>query len=131
MVLSGVIGFQLCSKDNCQAYLESAEKLLRDVYINPGKEVDLQPNQILKLLRPLYGLSDSDDYWGATFNKRLTEDIGMNATTTDDYSSSNELWRKEQTLAATYVDDALQARDEIFQSLADQTEAIPVVRPDL
>lgn len=120
--LAAVFGYRLFSTDVCQAYLQSAEELLRDVYIQPGKEFELREDQILKLLRPLYGLSDSGDYWGATFSKHLKEDLGMETTTLDPAFFFKKVKEKLKGMTATYVDDTLQAGDESFQRLADQTE---------
>jgi hypothetical protein len=64
--LSASFGFSLFSTDVTQAYLESSENLVRDVYIMSTKELLLAPGKMLKLLRPLYGLADSGDYWGRT-----------------------------------------------------------------
>jgi Reverse transcriptase (RNA-dependent DNA polymerase) len=75
--LAAIFGFNLFSTDVTQAYLQSAEKLLRDVYIKPTKELSMEPGQLLKLLRPLYGLADSGDYWGRTLSNHLREDLGM------------------------------------------------------
>jgi hypothetical protein len=47
-----------------QSYFQSAEPLIRDVYIKPSTEFELDASQVLKLLRPLYGLADSGDNWG-------------------------------------------------------------------
>ena len=50
------------SHDVSQAYLQSGSQLLRNVYVKPTKELELTPNVLLKLLRPLYGLLDAGDY---------------------------------------------------------------------
>lgn len=68
---AAVFGFWLWSQDALQAYLKSVEKLMRDVYVKPTKESPLNANQLLKLLKPLYGLSSSGDYWHETFSKYL------------------------------------------------------------
>lgn len=39
----------------------------RYIYIRPSKKLTLNSNQLLKLLRTLYGLSESGDYWHETF----------------------------------------------------------------
>jgi Reverse transcriptase (RNA-dependent DNA polymerase) len=62
--LAASFGFRLFSTDVTQAYLQSSENILKDVYVKPTKEFVLEPGKILKLRRPLYGLADSGDYWG-------------------------------------------------------------------
>jgi hypothetical protein len=54
--------FQIRIQDVTQAYLQSACILAREVSIDkPAQELELSPNQALKLLRPLSGLADSGD----------------------------------------------------------------------
>jgi Reverse transcriptase (RNA-dependent DNA polymerase) len=60
--LAAIFGYRIFSTDVTQAYLQSAEPLMRDVYIKPSAEFELNANQVLKFLRPLYGLADSGDY---------------------------------------------------------------------
>eukprot|EP00171_Calliarthron_tuberculosum_P009450 IDg9450t1 len=64
--LAAIFGFRLFSTDVTQAYLQSAENLMGDVFIKAPKEFELQGDQILKLMKPLYRLPDSGDYWGKT-----------------------------------------------------------------
>lgn len=35
-------------------------------FIKPPKELELGPDELIKLLYPLYGLAESVDYWGST-----------------------------------------------------------------
>lgn len=60
--LASLLGFWMFSTDVTQAYLQSAEKLMRDVYVKPSKEFELQPDQVLKLFKPPYGLAEIGDY---------------------------------------------------------------------
>ena len=60
--LAALFEFRLFSTDVTQAYLHSTEELSRDVYVKPSSKVDLESNQLLKLLKPLYGPADSGDY---------------------------------------------------------------------
>lgn len=48
--LTAVFGFRIFSTDVCQAYSQSADELMRDVYINSGKKFELSSNQILKMV---------------------------------------------------------------------------------
>jgi hypothetical protein len=56
---------------------------MRDVYIKPSAEFELNANQVLKLLRPLYGFADSGYYWGSTLLNHLKEEVGIKQTVVD------------------------------------------------
>jgi hypothetical protein len=76
---------------------------------------------MLKLIRPLYGLADSGDYWGKTLLTHITEDLEIISTIGDP-----ALFYKRQAVilkgvAANYVDDILQTGDAEFQKLAEGT----------
>lgn len=60
--LSSLFCFRSFSTDVTQAYLQSNDKLQRDVYVRAPSELVLQSEKFLKLLKPLYGPSKSDDY---------------------------------------------------------------------
>lgn len=73
--------FRLFSNDVTQAYLQSKHSLTRMIYINV-KNNDLKTfgigvDQLLELNKPLYGLCDAGDYWGATIERHITNGFGM------------------------------------------------------
>ena len=119
--LAAIFGFRLFSTDVTRAYLQSAEELMRDVYIKPNGEFELGPDQLLKLLKPLYGLCDSGDYWGKTFSQHLTDDLGMKPTTLDPALYAKKMHEKLKGLCATCVDDTLQAGDKEYQEMTKMT----------
>jgi Reverse transcriptase (RNA-dependent DNA polymerase) len=51
--LAAIFGCRIFSTDVTQPYFQSAEPLMRDVYIKPSVEFELNANQVMKLLRPL------------------------------------------------------------------------------
>jgi hypothetical protein len=63
--LAAIVGFKVWSNDVSQAYIQASVPLLRDVYIRPDC-LDLRQNELVRLIKPLYGLGDSGDYWGQT-----------------------------------------------------------------
>lgn len=56
--------FQTISSVVAQAYLQSPERLMRDVYLNSSKDNNWNPNEFIELQKPLYELLESGDYWG-------------------------------------------------------------------
>ena len=75
--LAAIFGFRIWSTDVNDAYLQSASQLLRDFYLKPGKEFELPGNQLLHLLRPLYGLADSSDCRNETFTHNIKNEQEM------------------------------------------------------
>jgi hypothetical protein len=73
MAVAAAFGFDVWSEDIRQAYLQAAEPLLRDVYIRPPS-MSLGTRELLKFLRPLYGLSESGDYLAETLQDHHLRD---------------------------------------------------------
>ncbi len=68
----GILGFDVWTATVTQAYLQSAEPLMRDGFLKtPALEFEIDPEQCLKLVRPLYGLCKSGDFRHEALDKRL------------------------------------------------------------
>jgi hypothetical protein len=119
--LAANFGNRIFSTDVTQAYLQSAEPLMRDVYIKPSDECELNTNQVLKLLRPLYGLADSGDYWGSTLLNHLKEEFGMKRTVRYPAMFFKMLNNKLKIVCVTYVDDALHAGSKVYEEITENT----------
>ena len=107
---------RIWSQGISQAYLQLSKKLLREVYIRPTKEFRLDINQLLKLIKPLYGLSDSGDYWFSTMTGHLVEDLHMHRTAVDVSLFFKRIHASERLtgLRGMYVDDTINAGDVAF-----------------
>lgn len=104
LALAAIMDFDVCTEDVSQGYLQSANELMREVYIKPNKQLYIPAVHVLKLLRPLYGLADSGDYWNAAFAEHFKGTLGI--------SLFFRLARRQLVgLIATYVDDALACGD--------------------
>ena len=112
--LAALFGFRLISTDVTQVYLQSAEKLSQNVYVKPSSEFELDPNQLLKLMKPFYGRADSGDYWGRLLNNHLEKELGMKLSVTEGVLFFKKVGDKLAGLCATFVDDFLQAGTEEF-----------------
>lgn len=124
-------GFDVCTSDFKQAYLQSEDPLGRSVYIrDPLAEFNLSQNEWLQLLKPLYGLCDSGDLWNGTLDNHHRCDLSM--TPMDSYPSlhcprddSGSLVR----LSGTYCDEMIQARTSPFHPKALATHSRFEMRP--
>lgn len=114
IALASVFGFRLFSTDVTQAYLQSADKLMSDVYIKPSTEFELGPDQIQKLLKPLYGLVGIGDFWGKTLSEYFQKDLSKENVVGDEALLLNLMKGSLQGLCATYADDIPQAGNEDF-----------------
>lgn len=66
-----VFEFRAWTQDVSQTYVQSSSKLMREVYVRPKAGFSLKTHELLSLLKPLYGLIDSKDYWHATITTHL------------------------------------------------------------
>jgi Reverse transcriptase (RNA-dependent DNA polymerase) len=121
MTLAATFGFRIWSQDVKQAYLQSSDNLMRQVFLRPSKEFELPPGKLLKLQKPLYGLADSGDYWYNTMSKHIKDDIGMKSTTGDMSFFYKHIGNNLVGLTGTYVDDSLLAGNLEFEKLTKTT----------
>lgn len=82
----------------------------------------MNSDQLLKLLKPLYGLSESGDYWHETFFRHLQDDMHMTPTTGDLSFFFKAVHGKLKGVVGTYVDDTLCAGDPVFEKESRITE---------
>jgi Reverse transcriptase (RNA-dependent DNA polymerase) len=62
LALTATLGFNVWTIDVNQAYLQAAVGLQRKIFTKPDV-LNLGEDEILQVIKPLYGLSDSGDYW--------------------------------------------------------------------
>jgi Reverse transcriptase (RNA-dependent DNA polymerase) len=82
LALAALFGFEVTAADVIAAYVQSAENLQRDVFVRPSC-MKLGPKELIRIVKPLYGLPDSGDYWGETFRNHHILDLLMKQTTGD------------------------------------------------
>lgn len=116
--LATIFGFRLWSEDMTLADIRGAERILRNVFVRGKPEFQLSAGQLLQVLRPLYGLADSGDYWHATFLKHLKKYIVMQSTACEFPLFFRYVNNTLQGMVATHVDDTLSAGNKTFQEMS-------------
>ena len=113
-----IMGFDIWTEDISKAYLKSASKLLREVYFRPNRQLKIFAPYLLKLLRPLYGLANSDDYWIATFAKHLEDNLKMKPMTFYVSLFFKHARGQLSGVLESYVDDTWSCRENSFAELS-------------
>lgn len=123
---AAVLRLRLFAHDITQAYLQSQGGYSRKIYLRPSAAnthlFGLQEDEVLLLLRPLYGICDAGDYWHATFTSHIEDDLGMTSLTSDRalYYKRDGDGHLSGSLGA-YVDDSLMAGDRDLQQTTELT----------
>lgn len=90
-------------------------EVVRDIYIKLTKEFDFGTNAILNLIKPLYGISDSNIYWRKNTNDCFQFCPGIESIANDGSFFSKMLCTKLSGLFVTYVDDFPQVFAVVFR----------------
>lgn len=115
LALATIFGFDLWSTDINQAYLQSASNLRREIFVRPDV-LELDKDQLLQVVKPLYGLSDAGDYWGETLTEQHLKELNMEQATGDFSLFFKRVLDKLTGLSGTYVDDILRAGTKGFEN---------------
>jgi hypothetical protein len=83
IALAAIMGFTIWWEDVTQALVQSLGEMLRDMFVETPKELEVDSDLVLKLLKPLYGLSNAGDYWARTLLDHHRMDLHMTPTVTD------------------------------------------------
>jgi Reverse transcriptase (RNA-dependent DNA polymerase) len=114
LALASILGFNIWSTDINQAYHKSSSNIQRKIFVRPDV-FQLDPDQLLQVVKPLYGLSDAGDYWGQTLTDNHTKEFHMEQATVELSLFFNRMMDKLKGLSGTYVDDIIRTRDDHFR----------------
>jgi hypothetical protein len=93
-------------EDVKQAYLQSAQRLRRKIFIKPDI-LQLGKNEFLQLLLPLYLLTEAGDYWTHTLFDHCVGQVQFTQSATDPSFFFRHFGKALVGLSANYVDDIL------------------------
>lgn len=114
--LAEMLEFSLWLEDVIQAYLQTEDPLGRDIFITDvPPEFNLQPDEALKMEKPVYGLTESGDLWHATLDRHHRKDLKMKPLASDPALFIEHTNGKLTGLSALYVDDLLRAGTRAFR----------------
>jgi len=106
----------LFTRDISQAYVSTGTDLLRKVYLIPPKELQMNPDIVWEVQKPLYGLPESGVHWFECYVGHHEGKLGMIRTEVDPCL----LYKKDKdrlvSLCCLQVDDTLVAGTEKFVS---------------
>lgn len=78
---------KLYLRDVTQAYVQSNSSLNRDFFIRPPPELanmlGASRDDVLKVMKPLYGVPEAGNHWFATYHRHHLEKLGMTESTYD------------------------------------------------
>jgi len=84
------------------------------VFIKPHI-LELSQDELIQIIKPLYGLADSGDYWGETLTEHHLEDLRMQQANGDFSLYFHNVGKKLTGMSRTYVDDILRTGNEDFK----------------
>jgi hypothetical protein len=76
-------GGSLYTRDISQAYTQSDTGLERQVFLEPPPEMELEDDEVLLSLKPLYGIPEAGLHWFLTYAQHHTETLGMTPSKAD------------------------------------------------
>lgn len=86
-----------------------------------GNDFRLNSNQLLKPMKPLYGLADSGDRWHHSLQKLSTSTLKMKPGTGDLSLYSKHIGERLMGVSGVYVDDLIETGSESFKRFTETT----------
>ena len=116
LALAVMYDFDVWTADVAQAYLQSTDPLLREIFVTKRiPEFKINADQCLKLVKPLYGLCDAGDLWSSTMDKHHRLALEMVPLRSEPACYIKHEDGKLVGISGSYVDDLLRAGKKSFR----------------
>ena len=104
------------SNNITQAYVQSKTKLISPIYATPPKQMreETRPQEILKILKPLYGIPESGTHWYGTYHNHHQTKLEMKNSTYDPFLLVTENQEGPFGVVGMQTNDTLILGDEKF-----------------
>eukprot|EP00172_Hildenbrandia_rubra_P000344 Plantae.Rhodophyta-Hildenbrandia_rubra.ctg11618.p1 GENE.Plantae.Rhodophyta-Hildenbrandia_rubra.ctg11618~~Plantae.Rhodophyta-Hildenbrandia_rubra.ctg11618.p1 ORF type:complete len:534 (+),score=91.74 Plantae.Rhodophyta-Hildenbrandia_rubra.ctg11618:92-1603(+) len=120
LAIASAKGFYIWTRDATQAYMQSDENLLRDVCLRPPSTMKIPEGKMLKIVKPMHGLTEAGACWWLSSKDYHLNDLEMKQTALDPClfcrQSENDLIGMQGAL----VDDTLGAGAKEFMELEEE-----------
>ena len=93
-------------RDISQAYLQSESNLERKIFLRPPLEMNLDPDAVLVVLKPLYGVPESGLHWFVTYHAHHKQRLSMKSTKGDPCLLYRHSATETDGITALQVDDS-------------------------
>ena len=107
---------QVFTRDITQAYVQSTTYLERPVYISAPKELGLEADMVLQVMKPLYGIPESGLHWYLTYLEHHLVELNMDRVKTDPCVLVRRNGQNLEGMVALQVDDSLAMGTASFMS---------------
>lgn len=97
-----------------EAYFQARATLQRDVFVKPHI-IEIAPNELIQVVKPLYSLTYSGDYWSQTLTPYHNEDLNMKSGSSDHSHLFKTLYENLIGLLVTHVNDAISTGNRDFE----------------
>lgn len=124
VVIAVLMPYSLSSQDVSQTYVRSCTPLRKDVYVPPKHDSTLKQNHLLKLLKLMYSLSDSGDYWHDTFEENISVHINMRQATEDLARFMRNDNGRLSGIIGNYIYDTIVSGKNYFRKGSERTEEV-------
>lgn len=108
---------QILLRDISQAYVQSTSFLNREFFVKAPRELGLDDDHVLLILKPLYGIPEAGNHWYYTYHKHFEHNLHMEESTYDSCLLISKSDRSENFgfgIIGLQTDDTLILCDEKF-----------------